>query len=294
MSNAGSRLVLSMLLAAVLSACESQEDANLRQGVDAWADVVDMRPDPAVVGDSGLSERLTKCKLPWRVRDRRSDIELVLVPPGTYTRGGLDSRPANRGPDAHDLGYPRHRVAISRPFYIGRFELTHYQWVRAEMDTLDKPDNRLPRTEVSFDDVARWLSSSGGLRLPTEAEWEYACREAGTSEGHWYGELERIAWYGGKGGSYPRCVGTKQCNKLGIYDMIGNVSEYCSDWYSEDEYSRWSAGVTDPAGPLTGVARVIRGGSFASRATSCSASVRDAELPQMASDTIGFRVVRDP
>ena len=124
-----------------------------------------------------------------------------------------------------------------------------------------------------------------GYRLPTEAEWQYACK-AGTS-GYRYGEIGKIAWYDENSGGESHNVGTKEPNAWGLYDMHGNVWEWCSDWYAE---SYAAADKTDPTGPKKGMERVVRGGSWDSDPARCRSATRTG-FPDGRYNLNGFRVV---
>jgi formylglycine-generating enzyme required for sulfatase activity len=139
-----------------------------------------------------------------------------------------------------------------------------------------------------------------GLRLPTEAEWEYAYRAATTTAFHSYPAqptgfnddtlLDNIAWYSNNSGSQTHSVGGKFANGLGLHDMAGNVWEWCQDWYGP--YS--SASVTNPTGPTTGTFRLLRGGNWLDDSGLCRASQRSYLTPGLINVFIGFRVVRTP
>jgi formylglycine-generating enzyme required for sulfatase activity len=159
---------------------------------------------------------------------------------------------------------PVHRVKISRDFEMGKCEVTQAQWqaVMSNNPSSFKGDN-LPVENVSWNDAQEFIrklnqaDSKYQYRLPTEAEWEYACR-AGTT-GDYAGNLDDMAWYSNNSGSKTHAVGQKQANKWGLYDMHGNVWEWCQDWY-DSNYYRQSPGA-DPTGPTAGSIRVYRGGS---------------------------------
>ncbi len=125
-----------------------------------------------------------------------------------------------------------------------------------------------------------------GWRLPTEAEWEYACR-AGTAVPR-YGELDKIAWYGENSGETTHAVGQKQANAWGLHDTLGNVWEWCYDWFGG--YSAQAA--TDPVGAATGTVRVRRGGGWGGNAGVVRAAQRNGNTPALRYSSLGFRVVR--
>ena len=127
----------------------------------------------------------------------------------------------------------------------------------------------------------------GGFRLPTEAEWEYACR-AGTTGDH-SGVLDETAWYEANSGGETHPVGLKQPNAWGLHDMHGNVWEWCQDWYGE-----YPTGlVADPQGPPAGEKRVSRGGGWNAFGPSCRSAFRDGNVPDARYGDLGFRLVRD-
>ncbi len=233
-------------------------------------------------------------------------------------------------------GKPRQRVRISKPFYMATREVTVGQFrcfvestghvtdaekygdARAGKDGkwqlvagLSWRDPGYSQTDehpvacVSWTDATafcEWLARRAGrtMRLPTEAEWEYACRagtETAYSFGDWAGGLGDHAWYWDNSGRNTHAVGTKQPNGWGLYDMHGNVWEWCGDWHDWDYYA--NSLDTAPAGPGRGTSRVLRGGSWANYALYCSCAFRAMAGPDIRSNYIGFRVVanvqsRDP
>ncbi|MDR1039863.1 MAG: formylglycine-generating enzyme family protein [Deltaproteobacteria bacterium] len=202
-------------------------------------------------------------------------IELVLVEPGSFTMGDRDG-----------LGYederPLHAVDITRPFYIGRFEITQTQYA-AVMDNNPSaavgPDR--PVECVSWEDAQEFarklgrLEGAEGFRLPTEAEWEFAAR-AGTKEsylgGSGPGGIGPYAWYGGNSGGGHRPVGLKAPNAWGLHDVLGNVWEWTADRYDPDYYAKSPR--NDPQGPDRGSSRIFRGGAWPWDASSSSLTKR--------------------
>ena len=254
-----------------------------------WAEVIDFHPDPKIVTDADSLERITATGLPWRVRDNKNGIELLLVPPGTFMMGLSDSDTEGQNSEK-----PAHQVTITKAFYLGRFEVTQLQWERVlNSNPSVFFDPRLPVQRVSFSEAERFLDVTG-FRLPTEAEWEYACR-AGSDQTR-YGDIEVIARYEGNSKSRPGVVGERSANAFGFHDMLGNAMEWCADFYQPDYYSQCKSGVTDPVGPSQGKFRVMRGGSWAGIAKMSRASYRYGVMADYKSDYLGdgFRVARNP
>lgn len=219
-------------------------------------------------------------------------MKLVYIPPGQFTMGCPMS--AEFGRDET----PQHRVRISRGFYMGMHELTQAQYraVTGSNDSQFRGDD-LPVEQVSWQDAVRFcerLSQKEGrrYRLPTEAEWEYAARGGPSSRGYRYSgsdNPDKVAWHKKNSESATHSVGRKTHNELGLYDMSGNVSEYCSDWYEMDYYRRSPS--VDPQGPATGDIRAVRGGSWRSFSGHCRSTFRSGIEPKRRSKSIGFRVV---
>jgi len=192
--------------------------------------------------------------------------------------------------------YPIHYVELA-PYYIGYGEVTQGMWravmgdslLTAERQTLGLGDN-LPVHNISWKDANAFaerltLITGENFRLPTEAEWEYAAR-GGVQDNVYSGSsiLENVGW---NGYDYVNKVKTKYSNNFGMFDMSGNVAEYCSDWYG----AYTSGNQLSPAGPETGTMRVVRGGSVTSDSKECRVSARRKELPDSAIVDCGFRLV---
>ena len=232
-------------------------------------------------------------------------MEFVWVPSGTFQMGS----PSSEAGRDNDEG-PVHEVTISKGFYLGKYEVTQGQW-EAVMGTTPwrgeygvRSGSAYPAVYVSWNDAQEFigrLNSAAGsevYRLPTEAEWEYACR-AGTTIRWSFGDdesqLTHYAWYIANtwyvGEHYGHRVGTLRPNAWGLYDMHGNVWEWVHDWHDEDYYSRSS--LVDPWGPLTGSGRVVRGGSFFyCSARSVRSAIRNDVSPRARFCSIGFRLLR--
>ena len=264
-----------------------------------WGTVLEVMPDPAVITDPDWRERIIATGLPWRVRDNASQIEMLLVPPGTFMMGCSPSLQWACDPDEN----PVHEVTLTQPFYLGRYEVTQAQWT-AVMGTnpsqfqgeADSPDR--PVENVSWSMVQDFESATN-LRLPTEAEWEYACR-AGTQTAfnlapngtNADSQLGLLAWYSSNANSQTRPVGQKQANNLGLHDLHGNVWEWCEDWFGGGYYAESPA--IDPPGPISGAYRVLRGGSWNLYSNFCRASYRSYDGPGDDYYSSGFRAARTP
>jgi formylglycine-generating enzyme required for sulfatase activity len=223
-------------------------------------------------------------------------MKLKLIPPGEFLMGSADS-----DWDAGDAEKPQHTVWISKAFYLGVTEVTQEQYERvmgANPSTFKGA--QLPVEKVSWDDAVEFCrklsvlsaerSAGRVYRLPTDAEWEYACR-AGSRTKWSFGDAESspgdYAWYWDNSGNKTHPVGTKKPNAWGLYDMHGNVWEWCLDWY--DGYA--STPMDDPVGPATGSLRVSRGGGWSSDAGYCRSAFRSGRAPDSRYDFLGFRLV---
>ena len=226
--------------------------------------------------------------------DALTQIEMVFVKGGTFMMGATPEQ----GSDAGDGEKPVHSVTVS-DFYIGKYEVTQAQWkaVMGKNPSHYKGENR-PVERVSWYDIQKFIEKLNAktgkrYRLPTEAEWEYAARGGNQSKGYKYSgsnDIGSVAWYTNNSGDRTHPVGQKQPNELGLYDMTGNVWEWCSDWYG-----RYSSGSqTNPTGPDIGSTCVLRGGSWFGFDSWCRVSYRSHNDPSIRSDTGGFRLVCQP
>jgi formylglycine-generating enzyme required for sulfatase activity len=224
-------------------------------------------------------------------------MKLVYIPPGEYMMGSPSSE-RNRDSDEG----PQHSVKISNGFYMGIYEVTQsqYQAIMGSNPSYFKGDNN-PVEQVGWNDAVefcRRLSQKEGktYRLPTEGEWEYACR-AGTQTRFSFGDnssdLGDYAWYTSNSGYQTHPVGQKKPNSFGLYDMHGNVWEWCQDWYDENYYKNSPS--IDPQGPDSGPYRVLRGGSWGYVIGGCRSAYRGRLTPgyQRSSNGHGFRVVME-
>ena len=229
-------------------------------------------------------------------------MKLVLIPKGTFMMG---SPASEQGRDDDET---QHEVTISEDYYLGVFEVTQGQYEKV-MGTnpsyfpkrvIGKSDSSMyPVEKVSWEDAVEFCKKLSELpeekkagrvyRLPTEAEWEYACR-AGSKAAYSFGanskSLGDYAWFGENSGRQTHPVGEKKANAWGLYDMHGNVWELCSDWYGE--YPKGA--VSDPSGPNEGSDRVIRGGGWFNGAANCRSAFRISFVPSLRYDILGFRV----
>ena len=216
--------------------------------------------------------------------------EMIPVEGGTFTMGAT----AEQGNEAFDNEKPAHKVTLSN-YAIGKFEVTQALWttVMGNNPSKFKGDNR-PVEEVSWYDCQEFVKKLNGLigkkfRLPTEAEWEYAARGGKKSKDYKYSgssEIDEVAWYKGNSGDQTHVVGTKKPNELGIYDMNGNVLEWCNDWYAD--YPQTSE--NDPTGSSYGMYHVFRGGCWSYLAKHCRVSRRFC-FPPDGRGIMGFRLV---
>ena len=233
---------------------------------------------------------VNKTGLPLEVETAKYGIKMRLIPSGSFMMGS----PSSEDKRDDDEG-PQHKVTISKPFYMGKFEITSAQWKEVMGNNPSFfGDPNAPVERVSWNDCQEFLNKlcdklgvpHGTYRLPTEAEWEYAAR-AGTT-GKYYGYIGSIAWYSDNSGSTTHTVGTKKPNAYGLYDTIGNVWEWCSDWH--EDYS--SGSQTDPTGPYSGSGRVYRGGSWYINARFCRSAYRSNNSFGNWGSFMGFRFVR--
>ena len=202
-------------------------------------------------------------------------------PPGTFMMGSPESE------EGRDSDEKLHQVTLTKGFWIMETEVTQKQWIAVMGDNPKKfADNNTPVGDVSWNDCQKFCQKTG-FQLPTEAQWEYACR-AGTTEA-FAGDLDDMAWYE-ENSDYNRFpVGKKKPNAWGLYDMHGNVMEWCQDIYN---YSYPSENVTDPAARSGGSLRVIRGGSYFDNANNCRSASRSYKDPDSQDYHLGFRCVR--
>lgn len=218
-------------------------------------------------------------------------IDMVRVEAGTFTMGATAEMKK-----PWDTEKPTHQVTLTNDYYIGKYEVTQALWqaVMGNDPSHFKGDN-LPVEWVSWDDCQEFISKLNRMtgktfRLPTEAEWEYAARGGKKSRGYQYSgsnNISDVAWYKNNGGSKTHAVGTKQANELGIYDMSGNVKEWCQDKFRT--YN--SSSQVNPIGANSGSNRVHRGGCWRNNTWGCRSSYRLESKPNWCYEDLGLRLV---
>ncbi len=221
--------------------------------------------------------------------------EMKYISPATFQMGSNDNH-------VQDDEKPVHTVTLSE-FYMGKYEVTFTEYdAFCNATGRTKPEDEgwgrgnRPVINVSWDDATaycNWLSQKTGktYRLPTEAEWEYAAKGGQNYKYAGSNDLDKVAWYSANSGIKPHPVGEKQPNGWGLYDMSGNVWEWCSDWYSAS-YS--TTAQRDPTGPVSGSNRVFRGGCWYYGARFCCTDFRYDNAPTYRDYHLGFRLVFVP
>ncbi len=230
-------------------------------------------------------------------RHRQTGIVFVSLPGGTFWMGAQseDPRGQNYDRDAGPDEGPVREVTVSG-LLIGKYEVTQGQWkaVMGSNPSSHKGDDR-PVEQVSWDDILRFAAKTG-LRLPTEAEWEYACRAGAPAPDAGTGKIDEMGWYegntqvGGPGNTQTHAVGMKAPNGFGLHDMHGNVWEWCEDLYDADFYGRPEASDPDPV-CLAGTNRVTRGGSVLHGPEICRSAHRFEGKPGSRYINVGFRPI---
>ena len=263
-------LMVAMMLSVVFVSCSDEKDEPKED------------PNQPVVGENfDIFQDLT-CD------------EMVFVKGGTFTMGATEEQI----PEApKDDEFPAHEVTVG-DFYIGKYEVTQELWEYVMGYNPSFPQlAKYPVENISLMDCVDFVANLNSLTgkhfdIPTEAEWEYAARGGNKSKGYIYSGsniIDDVAWYTDNSSQINHQCGTKAPNELGIYDMSGNVSEWCSDWYDENYYA--SSPKVNPTGPKTGLGVVCRGGNHVNRKQSCRVSSRYFVNANARYGNYGFRLV---
>jgi len=263
-----------------------------------------------LLASGGCKEAGSASEKPQEVTTK-SGIAMIALPAGQFTTGD---------DNGEDNEMPAHQVRLDA-FCMDKYEVTQkaYKALMGDMPPTKTPGDDRPVQQVTWLQAVQYCNArsraeglqpcydestgecnvdANGYRLPTEAEWEYACR-AGTTGEYFFGDgpraLEACTWFKDNARKIPHPVGRKRPNAWGLHDMQGNVSEWCNDWYDEAYYRQCPG--DNPPGPVSGKYRVVRGGNWASDAESCRSAVRFFEAPMFADvcfqrELIGFRCVR--
>jgi formylglycine-generating enzyme required for sulfatase activity len=238
---------------------------------------------------------------------RDVDLEFRPIPAGEFDMGSPENE------DGRDTEEQQHKVIITKPFLLGKTPVTQGQWkavMSGNPSLFKKVGDNAPVERVSWDDAVEFckrlteqeraagrLPEGYAYALPTEAQWEYACRAGGSGaygrmEDGKEGDLDKMGWYPYNSNGTTHPVAQKKPNAWGLYDMHGNVWEWCADWYADDYYARSPA--ADPSGPDSGSVRVSRGGSRSSIAPHCRSAFRGESAPSNRDNHYGFRLALRP
>jgi formylglycine-generating enzyme required for sulfatase activity len=242
-------------------------------------------PEPATAPQPSSSRTFTVKGVSFRMK---------LVKAGTFMMGATPEMED----DALDREFPVHKVTLTKDYYMGETQVTQALWqaVMGKNPSKFKGNDQRPVESVSWNDCQDFIEQLNRItgehfRLPTEAEWEFAARGGNESKGCRYAgsnDLDEVAWYIDNSNSPTSQVATKQPNELGLYDMSGNVWDWCADWYDEDYYK--TSPEVDPQGPASGLIRVLRGGSWDYVARNCRLSCRGWDFPEGWIDDYGLRL----
>ncbi|MFT5732601.1 MAG: sulfatase activating formylglycine-generating enzyme [Paracoccaceae bacterium] len=309
-------------LASQLVACAAiggRTDAPPSPMTVEWYEVVSQQPGPEVT-DMAMRQKIDESGQPWKVRDRTTGIELILVLPGDFLMGSRESEAGRQQSE----GQP-HLVRLTKPFYLGATEVTQAQWQRLMGPTPSFFEGQDKPIDASWNDLQVFLTkaSEGAtanaerLRLPTEAEWEYACRAGTTGEFSFEGPIQHALVNFNDGDvknavvvagrlevewntpPAPECrmttapAGSLPPNPWGLHEMHGNLWEWTDDRYSPEGYVDREAVAVDPFDrAVDDELRTLRGGSWYDNAHLCRSTARDAGGPVVRSNRIGFRVAR--
>ncbi|MCK9203047.1 MAG: SUMF1/EgtB/PvdO family nonheme iron enzyme [Bacteroidales bacterium] len=229
-------------------------------------------------------------------------IPMIHVDGGPFDIGGNLPRPPSPGfPKPGASSISKSRLVTMKSFYIGKFEVTQKQWreITGSNPSYTQNCDECPVEQVSYVDIQVFLNALNQktgkkYRLPTEAEWEYAAQGGNNSKDYSFAggkDADDVGWYEKNAGRCTHAVGQKQPNELGIYDMSGNVFEWCNDWFSATYY--YPKSTFDPQGPDKGNHRVIRGGGYKNRSGELKITFRKGLKPDDKYPDVGFRIVRE-
>ena len=215
-------------------------------------------------------------------------MKFVWCPPGSFTMG------SPRDEDEREDDETQHRVTLTKGFWLGQYEVTQVQWqaVMGGNPSSFRGDDDRPVERVSWEDCQKFVEKCNAVVknvrfvLPTEAQWEYACRAGSTGPFAGTGNLAEMGWCSYNGGEKTHPVGQKKPNAWNLYDMHGNVCEWCADWYGTYEGDS-----TDPTGPASGESRVLRGGGWDNGTRDCRSASRNWFWPGSRYYDIGFRLL---
>jgi formylglycine-generating enzyme required for sulfatase activity/TolB-like protein len=257
---------------------------EVRAGAGAWQGQVEVKEKQVVAVPAKLAGSASASPTAGSAAGSGSTAGMVRVPGGTFLMG-CSPGDSECYPDES----PAHQVTVNG-FSMDAMPVTQaqYQSVIGSNPSHFSGCADCPVETVSWYDAQAYCAKAG-KRLPTEAEWEFAAR--GGTTGSRYGDIDAVAWYGKNSGSKTHPVGRKQANAYGLYDMLGNVWEWCADWYDDKYYS--SSTADNPKGPSSGTARVLRGGSWDRAPGGVRASARAGGGPGGRLDYFGFRCARD-
>lgn len=223
--------------------------------------------------------------------EKKDFFEMVYIPAGSFKMGHESGEKMDK---------PVHEVELDE-YWIGKYEVTQAQWVEIMGENPSGfPDcPQCPIDNVNYDDIQKFIEkvnekSGYTYRLPTEAEWEYAARGGSQSKGFRFSgsnNINEVGWYWENSAEKTHPVGQKKPNELGLYDMTGNVAEWCSDWYSDEYYTRSPR--KNPKGEETGVLRSVRGGSWEMDSRRSIVWHRNSSVPVTRNEALGFRLVRE-
>ena len=274
---------------------DAQKIAAFQRKVGEWAKAVRGQATPVEVQRPPATPRPQPQPRPHRAGERKvirigsQEVALRWCPPGSFDMGA----PNDKGND--DDEHPQHLVTLSKGFWLGETEVNQGLWkeIMEENPSINKAGDKYPVENVAWNDCQKFFrklnahpdvaTSRLSFALPTEAQWEYACRAGTTSHN------DDVGWYRSNSGDRTHSCGEKKPNDWALHDMLGNVWEWCQDWYGPDYYAKSPA--NDPMGPASGDHRVLRGCSFRDLGHGCPSTNRTRVKPDNRGRNIGFRLL---